>query len=100
MAVKIKVKVWVVTPCNFVVGYQCFRGPCCFHKDSDTHWVEGWVAPIASLDAVEKKEIHVPAPAEKWTSAIQAGAYSLYWATLSPVSRYQPQEKRGICCWQ
>jgi len=22
---------WVVTPCNFVVGYQHFRGSCCLH---------------------------------------------------------------------
>jgi len=22
---------WVVTRCNVVVGYQRFRGPCCFH---------------------------------------------------------------------
>jgi hypothetical protein len=22
---------WVVTPCNVVVGYQSFRGPCCLH---------------------------------------------------------------------
>jgi hypothetical protein len=22
---------WVVTPCNVVVGYQCFRGPYCFY---------------------------------------------------------------------
>jgi hypothetical protein len=27
---KINVAVfWVVTPCSGVVGYQCFRGPCC-----------------------------------------------------------------------
>jgi hypothetical protein len=31
-AVKIQVEVfWVVTPCSVVVGYQCFRGPCCLH---------------------------------------------------------------------
>jgi len=31
MVVKFHVEVfWVVMPCN-VVGYQCFRGPCCLH---------------------------------------------------------------------
>jgi len=30
-AVMFQVEVfWVVTPCNVVVGYQRFRGPCCF----------------------------------------------------------------------
>jgi hypothetical protein len=31
---------WVVTPCNDVVGYQRFEGPCCLHlqtwKPSET----------------------------------------------------------------
>jgi len=27
--------VWVVMPCSFVVGYQCFRGLCCFHLQSE-----------------------------------------------------------------
>jgi len=32
MAMKIQVVVmWVVTPCNDVVGYRRFGGPCCFH---------------------------------------------------------------------
>jgi hypothetical protein len=32
MTVKIQFKVlWVVTPYSVVVGYQCFRGPCCLH---------------------------------------------------------------------
>jgi hypothetical protein len=30
--VKIEVEVFrVVTPCSVVVGYQRFRGPCCFY---------------------------------------------------------------------
>jgi len=29
----VQVKVfWVVTPCSAAVGYQCFWGPCCYHK--------------------------------------------------------------------
>jgi hypothetical protein len=24
---------WVVTPCSVVVGYQCFRGPCCLQGE-------------------------------------------------------------------
>jgi len=36
MAVKIQVEVlWVVTPCSVVVGYHCFRGPCCHHLQSE-----------------------------------------------------------------
>jgi hypothetical protein len=32
IAVKIQAEVfWVVMLCNVVVGYQCFRGPCCLH---------------------------------------------------------------------
>jgi len=31
-AVKIQVEFfWVIMPCSVVVGYQCFRGPCCCH---------------------------------------------------------------------
>jgi hypothetical protein len=34
MAVKIQVEVLgAVTPCNVVVGYQRFRGPCCLSED-------------------------------------------------------------------
>jgi hypothetical protein len=25
----------IVTPCNVVVGYQCFRGPCCLHLQGE-----------------------------------------------------------------
>jgi hypothetical protein len=28
---------WVVIPCSAMVGYHCFRGPCCFHLHS-TAW--------------------------------------------------------------
>jgi len=32
MMVMIQVEVfWVVTLCNVMVGYQCFRDPCCLH---------------------------------------------------------------------
>jgi len=24
-----------MTPCNDVIGYQCFRGPCCFHVQGE-----------------------------------------------------------------
>jgi hypothetical protein len=35
-AVKIQIQVFcVVTPCNAVVGYQRFRGPCRFHVQGD-----------------------------------------------------------------
>jgi len=27
---------WVVTPCNDVVGYQRFGGPCCLHLQCET----------------------------------------------------------------
>jgi len=27
--------VWVVMPYSDVVGYQCFRGPCCLHFHSE-----------------------------------------------------------------
>jgi len=31
-AVMFQVEVfWVVTPCSNVVGYKCFRAPCCLH---------------------------------------------------------------------
>jgi len=29
MVVKVQIEVfWALMPCNVVVGYQCFRGPC------------------------------------------------------------------------
>jgi hypothetical protein len=32
MAVLFQVEVlWIVTPCSVVIGYPCFRGPCCLH---------------------------------------------------------------------
>jgi hypothetical protein len=34
--VKIQIKVfWIVMPCSFVVGYQCFGGPFCLHLHSE-----------------------------------------------------------------
>jgi hypothetical protein len=29
---------WVVTPCNVVVEYQRFGGPCCPHLQGETAW--------------------------------------------------------------
>jgi len=26
---------WVVTPCNSVLGYEPFRGPCCLHLQGE-----------------------------------------------------------------
>jgi len=37
MTVKIQVKVWPVTLCSIVVGYHCFRGPCCLHLRLEEH---------------------------------------------------------------
>jgi len=35
---KIQVMVsWVLTLCSDVVGYQCFRGPCCFHLQGEVN---------------------------------------------------------------
>jgi hypothetical protein len=35
-AVNIQVEgFWVVVPCSVVVGYQCFRGPCCLHLQDE-----------------------------------------------------------------
>jgi hypothetical protein len=32
MVVKIQNKfIWILTPCNVVVGYHCFRGSYCLH---------------------------------------------------------------------
>jgi hypothetical protein len=37
--VKIQVEVfWAVTPCNVVVGYRCFRGPCSLHIQGEVKW--------------------------------------------------------------
>jgi len=34
--VKIHIEVfWVVMPCSVAVGYQCFRGPHCFHLQGE-----------------------------------------------------------------
>jgi hypothetical protein len=27
---------WVVTPCNVVLGYQRFGGPCCVHLQGES----------------------------------------------------------------
>jgi hypothetical protein len=38
MAVRIQVMVfWVMTPCNNVDGYKCFRGLCCFHHQGEVN---------------------------------------------------------------
>jgi hypothetical protein len=35
-AVMFQVEVfWVVTLCSYMVGYQRFGGPCCFHLQGD-----------------------------------------------------------------
>jgi len=26
---------WDITPCSVVVGYQCFRGPCCLQPQGE-----------------------------------------------------------------
>jgi len=38
----VKIRVfWIVTPCNDVVGYQRFGGPCCNHAaNSNTTWYQ------------------------------------------------------------
>jgi peptidoglycan biosynthesis protein MviN/MurJ (putative lipid II flippase) len=37
--VKTQIKVFqVVIPCNVVVGYQCFGGPCCLHLQAASSW--------------------------------------------------------------
>jgi hypothetical protein len=37
MTVKVQVEAfWVLTTCSVVVGYQCFRGPCCLHLQAWT----------------------------------------------------------------
>jgi hypothetical protein len=52
-AVKIKVDIFrVVTLCSFVVGYQCFGGPCCLHlqgklMEKEEHKCK-WAAQAAS----------------------------------------------------
>jgi len=30
----------VMIPCSDVVGYQCFRGPCCLHFQSEVNGTE------------------------------------------------------------
>jgi len=40
MAVKIQVEFfWVVSPSSTVVGYQCFRGPCCLNLQGRVKWM-------------------------------------------------------------
>jgi hypothetical protein len=42
-AVTLQVQVfWVVTPCNVVVGYQSFRGPCCLHAHHEGGSMDLW----------------------------------------------------------
>jgi hypothetical protein len=35
MSVEIQVEFWVLMPCNVVTGYQCFRGSCVLHLQSE-----------------------------------------------------------------
>jgi hypothetical protein len=37
----------------------------------DTHYIRGWVCTTAGLDAVAKRKIPFPAPAENGTSVVQ-----------------------------
>jgi len=33
---------WVVTPCSYVAGYQCFIGPCCLHLQDEVNGTRKW----------------------------------------------------------
>jgi len=47
MAVKTQVEFfWVGTTCSVVVGYKCFRGPCC-HLPSHFLLANGTCHPLA-----------------------------------------------------
>jgi hypothetical protein len=34
--------VWIVMPCNVVVGYQPLGVPCCLHLQSEVSWILKW----------------------------------------------------------
>jgi hypothetical protein len=38
-----------VTPCSIVVGYQCFRGPCCLHLPSYPICCHHWTGPMLPI---------------------------------------------------
>jgi len=43
--VMLQVKVfWVVMPCNVLVGYQRFRGPCCLHLKGALKMEAAWTS--------------------------------------------------------
>jgi len=44
---------WVVTSCSFVVGYQCFRGPCCLHLQDDVTTQKTSSSNITAVKASE-----------------------------------------------
>jgi len=40
MVVMFQVKdFWVVISCSVVIGYHCFRGPCCLHHKGEVEMV-------------------------------------------------------------
>jgi len=41
-AVKIELVVFRIVPCSVVVGYQCFREPCCLHLHGWSHKLWRW----------------------------------------------------------
>jgi hypothetical protein len=47
MVVKVQGEVFcTVMPCNAVVGYQCFRGPCCLHLQSEVKKKATWTSEM------------------------------------------------------
>jgi len=81
MAVNIEVEVfWVVTPCNVVVGYQRFRGPCCLHLQGE----DGGVT------------IQTASP---WVQACYSGHHCLHYYLLSRGKWDLPAPRKGAHIW-
>jgi hypothetical protein len=53
-----------VKPCNVVVGYKTFRGPCCLHLQGEVagmgeHWIDiGRDGEVRQVPLVKRKRFH------------------------------------------
>jgi len=78
--------VWVVTPCNIVVGYQCFGGLCCFHLKDEVTRMEKMAFYNKLLSIPKLKNLPVSAVCDCLFSIFVATVH--VWKTSFPSSRH------------
>jgi hypothetical protein len=65
-----------------------------------THWIGGWVGPVASLDTLTKRKIIVITPAGNWTPIVHRVAMSLYWLSYRGCGKYLWRWECSLLVWE